>query len=105
MISNSSPSLDSIREKVFNEQRLTLEDGLFLEQPEVPLHELGGLANFVRERINGKLAYYNINTHLNPTNVCVYRCTFCAFRSDLRDPKGYVMSDDQILARGQEGID
>lgn len=105
MISNSSPSLDSIREKVFNEQRLTLEDGLFLEQPEVPLHELGGLANFVRERINGKLAYYNINTHLNPTNVCVYRCTFCAFRSDLRDPKGYVMSDDQILARGQEAID
>ena len=27
------------------------------------------------------VAYYNINTHLNPTNVCVYRCNFCAFRS------------------------
>ncbi len=63
------------------------------------------MANEVRERKNGNLAYYNINTHLNPTNVCVYRCTFCAFRSDLRDPKGYLMSDEQILARGQEAMD
>jgi aminodeoxyfutalosine synthase len=63
------------------------------------------LANLVRERKNGNFAYYNINTHLNPTNVCVYRCVFCAFRSDLRDAKGYVMSDEQILARGQEAVD
>jgi aminodeoxyfutalosine synthase len=62
------------------------------------------LANVVRERKNGNFAYYNINTHLNPTNVCVYRCTFCAFRSDLRDSKGYWMGDEQILARGQEAL-
>jgi aminodeoxyfutalosine synthase len=42
---------------------------------------------------------------LNPTNVCVYRCTFCAFRSDLRDPKGYLMSDQQILERGREAVE
>jgi len=58
----------------------------------------------VRERINGNHAYYNINTHLNPTNVCVYRCVFCAFRSDLRDPKGYWMSDEQVLERGAEAV-
>jgi aminodeoxyfutalosine synthase len=82
-----------------------MDDGIFMYSPEVSLHELGELANFVRERINGNVGYYNINTHLNPTNVCVYRCRFCAFRSDLRDPKGYVMNDDQILARGQEAVD
>jgi len=86
-------------------QRLSVEDGLFLYEPEVPLPAVGELANRVRERKNGNLAYYNINTHLNPTNVCVYRCSFCAFRSDLRDPKGYLMSDEQILARGQEAVD
>jgi aminodeoxyfutalosine synthase len=69
------------------------------------LHAVGELANWKREQINGNVGYYNINTHLNPTNVCVYRCRFCAFRSDLRDPKGYVMSDEQILARGQEAVD
>src|SRR4026209_1261550 len=98
-------SLQSIRAKVEAGQRLSVDDGLFLYEPTTPLHEIGELANIVRERINGNVASFNINTHLNPTNVCVYRCTFCAFRSDLRDPKGYVMSDDQILARGQEAVE
>jgi aminodeoxyfutalosine synthase len=95
----------SIRDKVLAGERLTLEDGLLLESPETPLNDLGALANIVRERKNGNAAYYNINTHLNATNVCVYRCIFCAFRSDLRDPRGYAMSDEQILARGQEAVD
>ena len=97
--------LRSIRDKVEQGGRLNLDDGIFLYSPDVPLHEVGQLANFVREKINGNVGYYNINTHLNPTNVCVYRCRFCAFRSDLRDPKGYAMSDEQILHRGQEAVD
>src|SRR5258708_29265182 len=101
----SSLVLTPISEKVEAGQRLTLDDGLVLERPETPLGEVGELANLVRERKNGNAAYYNINTHLNPTNVCVYRCVFCAFRSDLRSPKGYLMTDDQILARGQEAMD
>jgi len=59
----------------------------------------------VRERKNGNAAYYNINAHLNATNVCVYRCNFCAFRSDLRSDKSYAFSDEQIVARGQEATD
>lgn len=94
-----------VRDKVEQGGRLTMEDGLFLSSPETPLQAVGELANYVRERINGNVGYYNINTHLNPTNVCVYRCRFCAFRSDLRDPKGYVMNDEQILARGQEAVE
>ena len=105
MSKQTKPSLESIRDKVEHSQRLSFEDGLLLSQPETPLHEVGALANTVRERINGNRAYYNINTHLNATNICVYRCTFCAFRSDLREAKGYAMSDEQILARGQEAVD
>jgi aminodeoxyfutalosine synthase len=97
--------LRKIRDKVETGTRLNMDDGIFLYDPSVPLQEVGVLANYVREKINGNVGYYNINTHLNPTNVCVYRCRFCAFRSDLRDPKGYVMSDDQILARGKEAVD
>ena len=100
-----SPTLSSIRAKVLAGERLSLEDGLVLYDPTTSLQEVGVLANIVRERVNGNKAYYNINTHLNPTNVCVYRCTFCAFRADLRSEKGYVMSDEQILARGQEAVD
>ena len=100
MIKSAPPTLESIRDKVAAGERLSFDDGLLLDSPAVPLNEVGALANMVRERKNGNFAYYNINTHLNPTNVCVYRCTFCAFRSDLRDPKGYLMSDEQILERG-----
>lgn len=94
-----------IRDKVEAGQRLTLDDGIFLYDPAVPLQEVGALANWVREQKNGNVGYYNINTHLNPTNVCVYRCRFCAFRSDLRNPKGYVFDEKAIIARGQEATD
>jgi len=102
---NNYPTLESIRAKVEDSKRLTFDDAMFLLRDDVSLHDVGELANLVRQRINGNRAYYNINTHLNPTNVCVYRCTFCAFRADLRDPKGYLMSDEQILARGQEAVE
>jgi aminodeoxyfutalosine synthase len=91
-----------IRDKVETETRLTMDDGIFLYDPQVPLQEVGQLANLVRQRMNGNVGFFNINSHLNPTNVCVYRCRFCAFRSDLRNPKGYVMDDEAILARGRE---
>jgi len=100
-MTTSHTSLDSIRDKVLSGTRLTLEDGLFLEQ-QADLFTLGELANLVRERKNGNVAYYNVNTHLNPTNVCVYRCRFCAFRSDLKGEKAYVMTEEQMLDRARE---
>jgi aminodeoxyfutalosine synthase len=93
--------LSSIHDKVQAGERLSFDDGMFLET-QADLFTLGELANVVRERKNGNVAYYNVNEHLNPTNVCVYRCTFCAFRADLKSERGYVMSDEQILARAAE---
>lgn len=93
--------LVDIRAKVEASERLSPEDGLFLDE-QADLFSLAEMANQVRQRKNGNFAYYNVNTHLNPTNVCVYRCTFCAFRADLKSPKGYVMTDDQILERAIE---
>ena len=70
--------LDAIREKVEAGTRLSLDDGLALEASN-DLFALGAMANLVRERYNGNFGYYNVNTHINPTNVCVYTCDFCAF--------------------------
>jgi aminodeoxyfutalosine synthase len=105
MLRTTQAVLNPIREKIEAGERLSADDGLLLYQEDAPLQEIGQLANVVRERHNGNVGYFNINTHLNPTNVCIYRCNFCAFRADLRDPKGYLMSDAQILARGQEAVD
>jgi aminodeoxyfutalosine synthase len=94
-------TINDIRTKVEAGRRLSFEDGLFLEE-HADLFTLGELANHVREQKNGNVAYYNVNTHLNATNVCVYRCVFCAFRADLKSEKGYVMPDEQILHRAAE---
>jgi aminodeoxyfutalosine synthase len=102
MVANTTEyRLKEIREKVEAGQRLSFDDGMVLEQ-QADLFTLGELANIVRERKNGNVAYYNVNEHLNPTNVCVYRCTFCAFRADLKSEKGYMMSDEQVLERAAE---
>ena len=97
------PALETISKKVHAGERLSFDDGMALEQ-HADLHYLGELADLVRERKNGNTAYYNVNTHLNPTNVCVYRCQFCAFRADLKSPKGYVMSDEQMLERARGAV-
>ncbi len=93
--------MESIREKVEAGQRLSFDDGLALEACS-DLFTLGSLANLVRERYNGNFAYYNVNTHINPTNVCVYTCDFCAFRADLGDERAYVMERDQIVERASQ---
>ena len=95
------PTLQSITGKVRSGERLTFDDGMFLGN-EVDILTLGELANVVRERKNGNLAFYNTNIHLNPTNVCVYRCKFCAFRADLKDEKAYTFTDDMIRERVEE---
>src|SRR5438552_3412882 len=94
-------TLTTIRDKVQAGQRLSFDDGVYLYD-HADLFTLGELANTVRERKNGNFTYFNVNEHLNPTNVCVYRCTFCAFRADLKSDKGYVMSDAQVLERAAE---
>ena len=80
---------------------MSFEDGLALEECN-DLFFLGTMANLVRERYNGNFGYYNVNTHINPTNVCVYTCDFCAFRADLNSPRAYTMDRAQILERAGE---
>src|SRR6516225_8796522 len=99
--SEMSSELQTIRERVEAGKRLTFDDGLALEASG-DLFALGWMANLVRERYNGNLGYYNVNTHINPTNVCVYTCDFCAFRADLDEPKAYVMDRSQIVERARQ---
>jgi aminodeoxyfutalosine synthase len=98
-------TLARILDKVEAGQRLSAADGEFLFQPEVDLHAVGELADRVRRRKNGDVVYYNLNAHLNPTNICIYRCALCAYSRDAEDPRAYVLSDEEILQRGREAVE
>lgn len=67
-----------IADKVHAGERLTRKDGIALATS-ADLLGVGRLANTVRERLHGNETYYNINRHLNPTNVCVASCALCAY--------------------------
>lgn len=94
-------NMELIEQKVFSGERLSFEEGLYLDAS-ADILQLAKLANHVREIKNGRYAYYNVNTHLNPTNICVYRCNFCAFRADLKSERGYLMENAQIAERALE---
>ncbi|MCZ6815081.1 MAG: CofH family radical SAM protein [Planctomycetota bacterium] len=79
MIATSRNSaLEPVAAKVEAGKRLSQDDGVALYQSR-DIHELGRLANLVRERLHGDAAYYNVNRHINYSNVCVLRCKFCSF--------------------------
>src|SRR6266699_2542679 len=96
------PRLIPIRHKVEAGERLSFDDGLALYQTHDIL-ALGYLANIVRERLHGNTTYFNVNRHINPTDVCVASCRLCAFGKRVRDPKAYTWSLDEVWHRAGEG--
>ncbi len=83
-------------EKVKNQQRLTQEEGEALY--DLDLYTLGELADEIRQRRYGKRSYFNINRHINPTNVCADICKFCAYSASRKNPNQYTMSHEEILS-------
>ena len=75
---NPDPELQAVADKVYAGQRLSKEEGLLLfEKGDLPF--VGALANHVREKMHGDNVYFNRNFHIEPTNVCVFSCNFCAY--------------------------
>lgn len=97
------PRLEPIAQKVLAGERLTANDGLALFQSH-DLLAVGWLANHVRERRHGNLCYFNVNRHINPTNVCVAHCKLCAFGRSPDATGAYTMALDEIYARGAQGV-
>ncbi|HYP26853.1 MAG TPA: aminofutalosine synthase MqnE [Blastocatellia bacterium] len=87
-LSTISTNLKDIAEKVESGERLSFDEGLRLFQSD-DLISIGALANLVRERVNGDITYFNVNRHLNYTNVCVSDCSFCGFYRRVRHPEAY----------------
>ncbi len=96
------PRLRDILNKVERRERLSYEDGLAMYRSSDIL-ALGYMANIVRERLHGDVTFFNVNRHINPTDVCVASCRLCAFGKKARDPKAYTMSLDQVWETAGRG--
>lgn len=98
------PRLDAIRDKVVKGQRLSLADGdLLFTTPDI--YTVIELANLVRDRLHGDAAYYNINRHLNYSNVCALSCKFCEFYAKAGDDKAYTRDMAFVRDQVREAVD
>jgi aminodeoxyfutalosine synthase len=95
--------LKPIAEKVLAGVRLSAEDGLALYESR-DLLAVGQMANHVREKLHGDICYFNVNRHINPTNVCVAHCRLCAFGRSPEHAGAYTYSLDEMWERGAQGV-
>jgi aminodeoxyfutalosine synthase len=94
LASARAAGLGDVAEKVLARERLSREDGLLLYAAD--LFAVGALANHVRERLHGDLAYFNVNQHVNYTNLCNKLCRFCAFQRLPGQPGAYLMTPEEV---------
>jgi aminodeoxyfutalosine synthase len=96
------PRLEPIHQKMEEGARLDFQDGVTLyRSPD--LLGVGWMANRVREKLHGNVTYFNVNRHINPTDVCVASCRLCAFGKRAKDPKAYTMSLEQVWETAGRG--
>jgi aminodeoxyfutalosine synthase len=96
---------DAILARAADGGRITEQEAVLLMK-DAPLEELGAAADAVTRRRYGDAVTYNVNAHLNPTNICVVGCGFCAFAvwTD-KDPRAYAYSVDQLVDRALQLAD
>jgi aminodeoxyfutalosine synthase len=95
--------LRPIAEKLLSAESLNLQDGLALWNTR-DIFSLGEMANFVRRKKHGNLAYYNINRHINYSNICALSCKFCEFHRKRGEEGAYESSHDDIISIASQAV-
>jgi aminodeoxyfutalosine synthase len=101
-IAIEDPRLRPILQKVQAGARLNYKDGVALYRS-TDILAVGYMANLVREAKHGNTTWFNVNRHINPTDVCVASCKLCAFGKRAKDPKAYTWSLEEVWQRAGEG--
>src|SRR3990172_2781163 len=89
-------NLQIIEQKVFEDKRISVDEALELFASN-DIYTIGKLAAYRCEKLNDKKVYYIQNCHINPTNLCVNRCAFCAFSRSTGEQGAYEFSIDEIV--------
>ncbi|MEA3491431.1 MAG: aminofutalosine synthase MqnE [Campylobacterota bacterium] len=90
-------------DRVKNGIRLNQQEGE--ELYDLDLYRLGELADTIRREKYGKKSYFNINRHINPTNICKDICKFCAYSATRKNPNQYAMSHEEILSIAKKSVE
>tara|TARA_B100001964_G_C14171630_1_gene571757 strand:- start:24 stop:1187 length:1164 start_codon:yes stop_codon:yes gene_type:complete len=103
-ITLTDKALESVVEKILQQERLTKEEGLLLYETQ-DLWTVCSLADIVRKKLHGDTAYYNINRHINYTNVCALSCKFCDFYRKKNQEGAYEHSLEDIRKEAELALE
>jgi len=92
----TAPGQDIWGKRSSNVKRLSAEEALNLYNND-DIFALGRLANNVAETKNGRYVFFIRNIHINPTNICINRCRFCAFSHSKGEEGAFELTIDEIL--------
>lgn len=95
------PTLETIKANVRENRRISAQEALtlFASNDLLAIGEMAALAN---GRTNGKNVFFNVNRHINPSNICVNRCAFCAFYRTADQEGAYTLTMEEICRRAVE---
>ncbi|MEO0453997.1 MAG: radical SAM protein, partial [Verrucomicrobiota bacterium] len=96
--------VNQLIEKAASGERLNPEEGLTLFKG-ASLHQLGQLADQLRQKKVGNRASYVVNRYLNYSNICILNCQFCAFAKKKRDEDAFEYSIDEMVSVAKDSID
>ncbi|HUO08252.1 MAG TPA: aminofutalosine synthase MqnE [Phycisphaerae bacterium] len=96
-------ALRPIAEKILRNDRLDFADGMMLWRTR-DIFSLGQLANYIRTQKHGNLAYYNINRHINYSNICALSCKFCEFHRKRGESGAYEYSLEDVFRIAGEAV-
>ena len=94
---------ETLKNKIANQKRITDAEALALFESN-DLLAIGELAAEANRRKNDDRVYFNVNRHINYTNICVNQCTFCAFSKLEGEDEGYTLALDEIREKSQEAV-
>ncbi|MBN1185424.1 MAG: aminofutalosine synthase MqnE [Bacteroidales bacterium] len=89
-------SLRKVFEKVIEGERITVDEAMELFRCDNP-GLLGAVANGVKEKMHGEYVFFNRNLHIEPTNICIYNCTFCTYSKKQGEEGCYEASPAEIV--------
>ena len=98
-------NLKDICRKVFQNERISDDEAIYLYE-HVDLSDVGIIANYVRERKHGDNTYFNRNFHIEPTNICLYTCTFCSYSRLIKKREEgweYTLEEMMDIVRSYDG--
>ena len=96
-INNIKNNLKEIVQKIIKQKRIDNKEALLLYKS-APNSLLFSLANSIREKLNGDYTYFNKNIHIEPTNICVFDCKFCAYSRKLsKKEEAWEFSQEEMI--------